>query len=237
MIYIRLMKSLWSKEQYRVLREVRVMWRVLLVEDQAIVRQGLKVILEQDENISVVQQAENGEEAIAIVEKHLIDFIMMDVRMPVMNGIEATRKIKQQWPDIKILILTTFNDDEYAVEALKEGANGFLLKTSESDKLIEAVYSCMSGGMTIHEEVAAKVMPRLLKRSKSEKTVDVHLSEREIAITKLIGEGLTNKEIAEELYLSIGTVKNYLTQILQKTGLRDRTQLAIYAVKHHIADD
>ncbi|ALX49508.1 response regulator transcription factor [Lentibacillus amyloliquefaciens] len=213
------------------------MWRVLLVEDQAIVRQGLKVILEQDENINVVQEAENGEEAIAILEKHLIDFIMMDVRMPVMNGIEATRQIKQRWPDIKILILTTFNDDEYALEGLKEGANGFLLKTSESDKLIEAVYSCMSGGMTIHEEVAAKVMPRLLKRSKSEQTADVPLTERELVITKLIGEGWTNKEIAEELYLSIGTVKNYLTQILQKTGLRDRTQLAIYAVKHHITDD
>ncbi|TFJ93032.1 response regulator transcription factor [Lentibacillus salicampi] len=213
------------------------MWRVLLAEDQSIVRQGLRVILEQDDNITVVQEAANGEEAIEILETHLIDFIMMDVRMPVMDGIEATRKIKQKWPDIKILILTTFNDDEYVVEALKEGANGFLLKISESDKLIEAVYSCMSGGLALHEEVAAKVMPRLLQRSKSGQELAVSLSERELAITKLIGEGWANKEIAEELYLSIGTVKNYLTQILQKTGLRDRTQLAIYAVKHHIADD
>ncbi|WP_090240469.1 response regulator transcription factor [Lentibacillus halodurans] len=213
------------------------MWQVLLVEDQAIVRQGLKAILEQDDHISVVQEAENGEDAIAIVERHIIDFIMMDIRMPVMNGIEATRKIKQRWPDIKILILTTFNDDEYAVEALKEGANGFLLKTSESEKLIDAVYSCMQGGMTIHEEVAAKVMPRLLQRSENEPAPDVPLSQRELAITRLVGEGRTNKEMAEELYLSIGTIKNYLTQILQKTGLRDRTQLAIYAVKHHIADD
>src|SRR5699024_6945746 len=232
------MKSLWSKEQYRVLREVRVMWRVLLVEDQAIVRQGLKVILEQDENISVVQQAENGEEAIAIVEKHLIDFIMMDVRMPVMNGIEATRKIKQQWPDIKILILTTFNDDEYALEALREGANGFLLKTSESNRLIEAVHSCMKGGLTIHDEVAAKVMPRLMERTETSPVEsDIPLSQRELAITKLVGEGKTNKEIATEQFLSIGTVKNNLTQILQKTGLRDRTQLAIYAVKHDLTDD
>lgn len=213
------------------------MWRVLLAEDQSIVRQGLRVILEQDDNITVVQEAANGEEAIEILETHLIDFIMMDVRMPVMDGIEATRKIKQKWPDIKILILTTFNDDEYVVEALKEGANGFLLKISESDKLIEAVYSCMSGGLALHEEVAAKVMPRLLQRSKSGQELAVSLSERELAITKLIGEGWANKEIAEELYLSIGTVKNYLTQILQKTGLRDRTQLAIYAVKHYIADD
>ncbi|ASN06662.1 response regulator transcription factor [Virgibacillus necropolis] len=210
------------------------MWQVLLVEDQAIVRQGLKVILEQDENITVTHEANNGQEALGILEKHMIDFIMMDVRMPVMNGIEATRKIKKQWPYIKILILTTFNDDEYALQALKEGANGFLLKTSESTKLLEAVHSCMKGGLTIHAEVAAKVMPRLLQQTKS-KAIDCKLTTRELAITKLIGEGMTNKEIAEELYLSIGTVKNHLTQILQKTALRDRTQLAIYAVKHDIS--
>ncbi|WP_106498180.1 response regulator transcription factor [Lentibacillus sp. Marseille-P4043] len=209
------------------------MLRVLLVEDQAIVRQGLKVILEQDDEIMVTHEAENGQEALAILEKHMIDFVMMDVRMPVMNGIEATRRIKAQWPEVKILILTTFNDDEYAVHALKEGANGFLLKTSESGKLIDAVHSCIKGGLTIHDEVAAKVMPRLLHRTMSTEN-DFNLSPRELSITKLIGEGMTNKEIAERLYLSIGTVKNHLTQILQKTGMRDRTQLAIYAVKHDI---
>ncbi|WP_026905591.1 response regulator transcription factor [Paucisalibacillus globulus] len=209
------------------------MWKVLLVEDQAIVRQGLKVILEQDEDIKVTHEASNGAEAIEILQKYSIDFVMMDVRMPVMNGLEATRIIKKQWPAVKILILTTFNDDEYAMQALKEGANGFLLKTADSGKLIDAVYSCMSGGLTIHDEVAAKVLPRLLRREKKE-TVSVYLSPRELSITKLIGEGKTNKEIADELYLSIGTVKNHLTQVLQKTGLRDRTQLAIYAVKHDI---
>ncbi|RDW18127.1 DNA-binding response regulator [Oceanobacillus arenosus] len=209
------------------------MWRVLLVEDQPIVRQGLKVILEQDENIKVTHQAENGLEAIKALEKNVIDFIMMDVRMPEMNGIEATRRIKRQWPNIKILILTTFNDDEYALHALKEGANGFLLKTSEPKKLIEAVHSCMNGGLTLHDEVAAKVMPRLLRSANKPETT-IELTPREIAITKLIGDGKTNKEIAEALFLSVGTVKNYLTAILQKTGLRDRTQLAIYAVKHDI---
>ena len=209
------------------------MWKVLLVEDQAIVRQGLKVILEQDKNIKVTHEANNGAEAIEILQKYSIDFVMMDVRMPVMNGLEAKRIIKKQWPDVKVLILSTFNDDEYALQALKEGANGFLLKTADSGKLIEAVYSCMSGGLTIHDEVAAKVMPRLLGREKKE-PVSVDLSPRVLSITKLIGEGKTNKEIAEELYLSIGTVKNHLTQVLQKTGLRDRTQLAIYAVKHDL---
>jgi DNA-binding NarL/FixJ family response regulator len=209
------------------------MWRVLLVEDQAIVRQGLKVILEQDENIKVTHEAENGEEALEILNQYSVDFIMMDVRMPVMNGLEATRIIKRQWPEVKILILTTFNDDEYALEALKEGANGFLLKTADSSKLIDAVYSCMSGGLTLHDEVAAKVMPRLLQREQKE-AISIDLSPRELSITKLVGEGKTNKEIADELYLSIGTVKNHITQILQKSGLRDRTQLAIYAIKHDL---
>ena len=211
------------------------MWNILLVEDQTIVRQGLKVILEQEERFNVSHQAENGQQAVRIMEKHLIDFILMDVRMPVMNGIEATRIIKKRWPDVKILILTTFNDDEYAVQALREGANGFLLKTSEPAKLIDAVHSCMSGGLTIHDEVAAKVMPRLLQTSEKPK-LDINFSERELAITKLVGEGRTNKEIADVLYLSIGTVKNHLTLILQKAGLRDRTQLAIYAVTHGITD-
>ncbi|WP_047979821.1 response regulator transcription factor [Ornithinibacillus contaminans] len=211
------------------------MWRVLLVEDQAIVRQGLKVILEQDKNITVAHEANNGAEAIAVLEKYAIDFVMMDVRMPIMNGLEATTIIKKRWPAIKILILTTFNDDEYAVEALKQGANGFLLKTADSTKLIEAVYSCMHGGLTLHDEVAAKVMPKLLQHT-SKPSVTVALSPRELLITKLVGEGKTNKEIANQLFLSVGTVKNHITQILQKTALRDRTQLAIYAVKHDITD-
>lgn len=209
------------------------MWRVLLVEDQSIVRQGLKMILEQDPNIMVAHEAGNGRQAIEIMEKQLIDFIMMDVRMPIMNGIDATRIIKERWPDSKILILTTFNDDEYAMQALKDGASGFLLKTADPAKLIEAVYSCMKGGLTLHDEVAAKVMPKLLQQNEKP-SIAIDLSPRELEITRLVGEGLTNKEISETLYLSVGTVKNHITQILHKTELRDRTQLAIFAVKHHI---
>ncbi|MDQ0216099.1 DNA-binding NarL/FixJ family response regulator [Oikeobacillus pervagus] len=210
------------------------MWNVILVEDQAIVRQGLKMMLEQDEQIQIVAEAENGQEALDKMKDHLIDLAIMDIRMPLMNGIEATRRIKTRWPQVKILILTTFNDDEYAVQALREGANGFLLKTADSRKLIEAVYSCMNGGLTLHEEVAAKMMPRLLKNN-SPNRVDIPLSPRELAVTKLVGEGKTNKEIANELHLSVGTVKNHLTQILQKLEFRDRTQLAIYAVKNGIS--
>jgi len=208
------------------------MWNVLIVEDQSIVRQGLKLMLEQDEKIRVVAEAENGEEAIKKMEAHVIDVVLMDIRMPVMNGLEATRKIKERWPNAKILILTTFNDDEYAIQALKYGANAFLLKTSDQNTLIHAVYSCFQGGLTIHEEVAAKVMPRLLH--KVEKKLELPLSTRELDITRLVGEGKTNKEIADELFLSVGTVKNHITQVLHKLGLRDRTQLAIFAVKNDI---
>lgn len=210
------------------------MWRVLLVEDQLIVRQGLKMILEQDENIKVTHEASNGKKAVEIVRTSPIDIIMMDIRMPEMNGIEATQIIRKEFPHIKILMLTTFNDEEYAYEALREGASAFLLKTAAPEKLIEAVHSAMKGGLTLHDEVAAKVMPRLLERAEKP-TVDVELTERELMITKLVGEGKTNKEIAAELYLSVGTVKNHISTILQKVGLRDRTQLAIYAVKHKLS--
>lgn len=209
------------------------MIRILLAEDQALVRQGLKMMIEQDEQLKIVAEAANGLEAVQQIETRLIDLVLMDIRMPGMNGLEATKIIKKRWPHIKILMLTTFNDDEYAVQALKDGASGFLLKTAERQKLIDAIYSCMNGGMTIHEEVAAKVVPRLLEHTKRE-PVTIPLTPRELAITQLVGEGKTNKEIAETLHLSVGTVKNHITQILQKLELRDRTQLAIYAIKHDL---
>jgi DNA-binding NarL/FixJ family response regulator len=211
------------------------MWNILLVEDQDIVRQGLKLMLEQDERMNVLGEATNGKEALLFMESHLIDLVVMDIRMPELNGIEATREIKQRWSSTKVLILTTFNDDEYALEALKLGASGFLLKTSDREKLISAVVSCMNGGLSIHEEVAAKVMPRLLEKSKHSSSKKIKLlTSRELAVIKLVGEGLTNKEISQNLHLSVGTVKNHLTQILQKLQLRDRTQLAIYAIKNDV---
>ncbi|MFE8700319.1 response regulator [Cytobacillus sp. FJAT-54145] len=209
------------------------MIRILLVEDQSIIRQGLKMIIEQDPEFKIVGEAENGLLAVQFLETNAVDIVLMDIRMPVMNGIETSHKIKERWPQTKILILTTFNDEEYALQSLREGVNGFLLKTSDGRKLISSIRSCLDGGMAIHEQVAAKVMPRLLEKTQNEK-ITVDLTPREIAITKLIGAGKTNKEIANELFLSVGTVKNHITQILHKLDLRDRTQLAIYAVKNDI---
>jgi len=210
------------------------MWRILIAEDQAIVRQGLKMMLEQDEKLKVIAEAENGREAISHLEKTIIDLAILDIRMPEMNGIETLRIIKKRWPNVKVLMLTTFNDDEYALQSLKEGANGFLLKTSDGKQLINAVNSCLTGGVLIHEDVATKVMPKLLSKTSEMEKIDETLTPREIMIIKLIGEGKTNKEIANELHLSIGTVKNHITQILGKLNLRDRTQVAIYALKHDI---
>lgn len=207
------------------------MWKGMIVEDQVIVRQGLKVIIEQDDRMTITQEASNGTEAIHLLEKHVVDFIMMDIRMPGMDGIAATKHIKRMWPHIKILMLTTFNDEDYAYEALKEGANGFLLKTANSEKLIEAVVSCMHGGLILHEDVAAKVMPRLLQQERKE-PLPTTFTNREQVIMQLVAEGKTNKEISSELYLSIGTIKNYLTHIMEKAAVRDRTQLAIYVLQH-----
>lgn len=210
------------------------MWRMMVVDDQAIIRQGLKAMLEQDEKLKVVAEAENGKQAIELLKNNtLVELILMDVRMPVMNGMEATRYIKSKWPHIKILILTTFNDEQYALETLKDGASGFILKSADSERLIHSVYSTMEGHLPIQEEVAAKVIPTLLSKNKTKK-IPEDLNERELAIIKLVGEGKTNKEIADTLYLSIGTVKNHLTTILQKLELRDRTQLAIFAVKQNL---
>lgn len=207
--------------------------RILLVEDQVIVRKGLRMILEQAARFEVVGEASTGLEAIAAMEQCQADLILLDIRMPDMNGVEATKIIKQRWPEVKILILTTFNDEEAAVETLKDGANGFLLKTSDPDKLINAVDSCFAGGLVLHEEVAAKMMPGLLEK-KIKVSVQIPLTDRELDIARLVGEGKTNKEISEILYLSVGTVKNHITQILQQLELRDRTQLAIYAVKNDL---
>lgn len=208
--------------------------QILLVEDQTIVRNGLKMILELDEQFKVKAEASNGMEALEQLQKHPIDLVMMDIRMPKMNGMEATKQIKSQYPDVKVIILTTFEDEEYAYQTLKDGANGFLLKSSEPERLLSSIHSVLNGGLALQEGIAAKLMPKLLHRtveSKNEK-ISITFTDRELSIVILVGEGKSNKEIANSLFLSVGTVKNHITNILQELDLRDRTQLAIYAVKN-----
>ncbi|WP_410768535.1 response regulator [Fontibacillus sp. BL9] len=211
------------------------MIRILLAEDQAMVRQGLKMMIESDGELRVTCEAANGKEAVELNERHLFDLVILDIQMPVMNGLEAGRLIRKRWPERKVLMLTTFNDDEYALEALKGGASGYLLKDAEPEALIRSIRSCLSGGLSLQDDVAAKVIPRLLhKKEEAEKTVDSSITPRELDILKLVGEGRSNREISEELGLSVGTVKNHMSQMMEKLDLRDRTQLAIYAIRHNV---
>lgn len=209
------------------------MIRIILAEDQKMVRQGLRMMMETDPNLQVVAEATNGKEAIAACEVFLYDIVILDIRMPEMDGLKAAQTIHQRWPDRKILILTTFNDERYATEALKSGANGYMLKNAEAEELIRAIRSCMSGGLSLQDQVAAKLVPSLIHQQR-EIEIDSSLTVRELEVMRLVGNGKNNKEIAAQLHLSVGTVKNHISIILDKLALRDRTQLAIYTIRHHI---
>ncbi|OOC61125.1 response regulator transcription factor [Paenibacillus ihbetae] len=209
------------------------MIRIMLAEDQAMVRQGLKLMIESSGSMLVTGEAGNGKEAVALCERHIYDVAVLDIRMPEMSGLEAARTIRARWPKMKVLMLTTFNDDQYAMEALKIGASGYMLKDAEPEALIRAIRSCLTGGLPLQEDVAAKVIPKLLE-DRNELKVDPSITPRELDIMRLIGEGRSNREIAGELGLSIGTVKNLVSQIMDKLSLRDRTQLAIYAIRHNV---
>lgn len=220
------------------------MVRILIAEDQALVRQGLKMMIETDPELKVTGEASNGKEAVLLCEQEDFDLVLLDIRMPEMNGLDAAGVIRSRWPECKVLILTTFNDDEYALKALYNGANGFMLKDAEPERLIHSIRSCLSGGLAIEEHVAAKIVPRLLQKGeqvmfdgevKEADSALTVLTVREQEISKLVGEGKSNREIAEELYLSVGTVKNHMSIILDKLELRDRTQLAIYAIRQGLA--
>lgn len=200
------------------------------------VRQGLKVMIETDEEMRVDGEAATGLEAVELCQSgRRFDIAILDIRMPVMDGLQAAKKLHEAYPQMHILMLTTFNDDEYAIEALKNGARGYLLKTADTEELIRAIRTCLEGGLVLESHVAAKVLPNLMGRSPQEEQIlDASLTEREISLICCVGKGMNNKEIADTLYLSIGTVKNQISVILDKLELRDRTQLAIYAIRSHM---
>lgn len=188
-------------------------------------------MIETDAEFQVTGEASNGKEAVELCERQPFDLAILDIRMPVMTGLEAMRIIRNRWPDMVILILTTFNDEEYALEALKYKANGYLLKDGNSKELIRSIRSVLDGGLVIEDHVAAKVMPILMKRQTALLEMDESLTDRELDIIFCIGDGMSNQEIASKLFLSVGTIKNQISVILNKLNLRDRTQIAIYATK------
>ena len=203
---------------------------VLIVDDDKIVRESMKIILSMDKELNIVGTCANGDEAYNFCRGNAVDVVLMDIRMPVCDGVIGTKRIKELFPEIKIIILTTFNDDNYIVEALKNGASGYLLKNISPDKILEAVKIVNNGNMLIHPDVASK-LTGMLKREVSPDFSPYGLNEGEIGIMKLIADGYTNREIAEKIFLSEGTVKNKISDILGKLGLRDRTQIAIFYLK------
>lgn len=210
------------------------MIRLLLAEDQVMVRQGLKAMIETDEELKVTGEASNGKEAIRLCEKQIFDVAVLDIRMPEMDGIEAAKVMRARFPHMKIIMLTTFDDEQYVMDSLKLGVSGYMLKNGDAEYFIRSIKSALKGGLSIEDQVAAKVVPALLQNEQEEDSVDPTLTPRERDILKCIGEGLNNKEIAEQLGLSVGTVKNQTSQILDKLNLRDRTQLAIYAIRNRL---
>lgn len=209
--------------------EVKI--RLLLVDDQMIIRQGLRSLLEAKPDLEVVGEAENGQQAIAQVEALHPDIVLMDVRMPVMDGVAATRVICQQFSETKVLVLTTFDDDDYVSQAMRLGARGYLLKDTHSDDLAAAIraihkgYTQMGPGLM---EKAIAPTPSTLSQPTQLPPELVGLTAREREVLCLIAAGASNREIAESLYISERTVKNHITRILSQLNLRDRTQAAMF---------
>lgn len=209
--------------------------KVLIVDDEKLIREGLKLILSTYKDIEVVGMAENGDEALKFCQNNLVNVVLMDIRMPICNGVLGTRIIKENFKDIKILVLTTFNDGEYIHEALKHGASGYLLKDSSYDVIYEGIKSAFIGNIVVHPEVATKmVTSATLNEDKPKDISSLGLTEKEINIIKEVAKGFNNKEIGEELHLSEGTIKNNITFILSKLNLRDRAQLIVFAFKNNI---
>ncbi|MDI6860476.1 MAG: response regulator transcription factor [Caldisericia bacterium] len=206
--------------------------KILIVDDQKLIREGLKVLLELEKDFLIVGEASNGLEAYEAYIKLKPDVVLMDIQMPVMNGVEAIKKIKEFDENSKIIILTTFDDDQYVYDGLKSGALGYILKDTSIEKLSETIKIVYSGGALIEPFITKKILSELSKFEKTKKSKDELIEElnlRELEILRLISKGYTNQEIANKLNLSVGTVKNYVTTILQKIGAKDRTEAAILA--------
>lgn len=208
--------------------------RVLLVDDQALFREGLETLLSIHKDIQVVGQASNGQEAVDLALNLRPDVILMDMQMPVLNGIGATRRLKQSLPECRVIVLTTFNDNETIFDALRAGAVGYLFKDVGSAQLADSIRHTARGEAILDPSVAAKVVAEFSRVSSlvggtSSEVLPEALSEREIELLRLIASGQSNKEIGETLFITEGTVKNHITHILGKLGVRDRTQAALKA--------
>lgn len=218
------------------------MIKVLIADDQELIRQSLQIVLESKSHICVTDAVSNGQEVIQSIRKEKPDVILMDIRMPKMDGVQCTKIIKENYPQIKIIILTTFDDDEFVYSALKYGASGYLLKGVSMDELVRAIEVVHSGRAMINPDIATKVLRLFSQLARSDYSISIQefqvdeLTKTEWKIIEEVGRGASNKEISETLSLSEGTVRNYLSTILNKLDLRDRTQLAIWVVQRRMGN-
>lgn len=213
------------------------MIRVLICDDQVVVTDGLEMILAADPDIEVVGMAHDGAEALELIPDTHPDLVLMDLKMPGVNGIQATREIKQRYPEVKVLVLTTFGEDEWVFDAIRSGAAGYLLKGTPRAELVAAIKGTAAGETFIDPSIGGTLLSHVAKTTtQHDTTITADLSERELEILKLLASGLTNTEIAARLFLSKGTVRNYISAILTKLDVEDRTQAAVLAVRHGLAD-
>jgi DNA-binding NarL/FixJ family response regulator len=213
------------------------MIKVLICDDQLIVCEGLEKILSSDPELEVVGIANNGLEALELIPQVEPDLVLMDLKMPKMNGSIATRKIKEKYPEIHVLVLTTYDDDEWIFDAIRSGAAGYLLKDLPPTELIHAIKGTASGKSFIDPGVTRKLMDDIIDRGpRVETPTNYRLSERELTILSLITKGYSNADIAEALFLTEGTIRNYLSDLFKTLGVSDRTQAAVVAIKYRLVD-
>ena len=211
--------------------------RILICDDQAIVRDGLEMLLKLEQDMQIAGKAQDGAHAVELVAQCKPDLVLMDLKMPVMNGVEAPREIRARFPETKILVLTTYDDDEWLMDALRAGASGYLLKDTPRDRVVQAVRGTVMGKTFLDPAVAGKILQQAIQTpAKPSAEITDRLTERERDVLNLIARGMNNADIAERLHLSEGTVRNYVSVILDKLNLTDRTQAAVYALQHGLGE-
>ena len=212
------------------------MIKILICDDQDLVCEGLKGILSTDPALNIVGIANDGAEALEKIPVCHPDLVLMDLKMPLMNGVQATRQIRQQYPQIEVLVLTTYDADEWVFDAIRAGARGYLLKDTPRDRLITAIKQAAAGQTPVDPAVAGKLFAHVNQQlAVPDADIASHLSEREKEVLALLAKGLSNAEIAVRVYLSEGTVRNYVSSIFEKLGVEDRTQAAVLAIRCGLA--
>jgi DNA-binding NarL/FixJ family response regulator len=213
------------------------MIRVLIADDQTVVREGLAAILSTDPELEVVGQAGDGQQALEMTAQARPDVVLMDLKMPVLNGVQATRRLRKDHPQVRVLVLTTFAQDDWVFDAIRAGATGYLLKDTRRDELIAAIKGTAEGRSYLDPSIAGRVMQQAISGTPTHEPPSEPLSERELQVLQLLSQGYSNPEIAQRLHLARGTVRNYVSSILQKLGVSDRTQAAVEALRRGLVKD